>query len=111
MQGAAWLTQSFDCRDLAFLRHQSEGHAGQSPLTIDVYRAGAALSVRTTLLGASQSSVVANRIQQRRTWIQVENMRLLVDTQSHALSLSASLHHRVLYRCIHNLGTRRRLSL
>src|SRR4029450_3666207 len=74
-------SQPFDGYDLVTFVHDREREARVDPAAVDQHRAGAALSVVAALFGTRQVEMFAQRVEQRRTRVQVEVPHTTVDGQ------------------------------
>ena len=64
VQLVAGTCEAFDCGDLAILGHDGEQQARERTLPVQMDRAGAALTVVATFLGARKPHVIMQRIEQ-----------------------------------------------
>ena len=74
-------TQPFDRLDLVALMHDRERQARIDPPPTHDDRAGAALAVIATLLGAGEMQMFAQRIKQRRPRVERDFARLAIDVE------------------------------
>jgi len=74
-------SQPFDGYDLVTFVHDREREAGVDPAAVEQHRAGAALPVVAALLGTRQVEMFAQRVEQRRTRVQVDVPHTTVDGQ------------------------------
>jgi hypothetical protein len=63
--------------------HGHKAEAGIHPPAVDVHRAGAALAVVATLLGAGQVQMVTQAVQQRGAGVQLQRFQPAVDLHAH----------------------------
>src|ERR1700716_2310700 len=73
------LGKALDGRDRLSVMHHRKGQTGVDAASFNQHRAGAALAVIAPLLGARQRKMFTQRIQQCRTWIERQRMRVAVD--------------------------------
>jgi non-ribosomal peptide synthetase component E (peptide arylation enzyme) len=71
--------QALDRCDRAALDLGRQGETAQDTLAIDVNRTGTALSLIAALLRSGQIGVLAKRVEQRRSYIELEVMAFAID--------------------------------
>ncbi len=76
------LTDPFDGGDLVVRVHDGEGEAGVYAATINVDGARSALTVVAALLGAGQSKVLSQAVEEGGARIELEDVGLAVDLES-----------------------------
>src|SRR5215469_16049653 len=92
------LGQALDGGDLVTIMHHRERQAAIDALSVDDDRAGAALSLVAALLRAGQPEILAQRIEQRRTRIEIEGIIPSVDREPYVLARQSSLRRRLAHR-------------
>src|SRR4051794_32392984 len=94
MQLAVWTRNPFDRCDRMILDARRKSEARQHAPPVDQHRAGAALSLVATLLGAGQPQVLTQRIEQCRSHIECDAMLALVDLEheAHGIAGGACAH-------------------
>jgi hypothetical protein len=81
MEFAGGFGETFNGRDAPPVRHDRQGQAGKDPASIDMNRAGPALSVIAAFLCARQRDMIAQRVEERRPRIESKGMAAVIDVE------------------------------
>ena len=73
--------QALDRHDLVAVVHAGEGEAGVDPSTVQKDGAGAALAMVAALLGAGETEMMAEGVEEGGSHVSVEHAELSVDVQ------------------------------
>jgi len=79
----AGLSEAFNRSDRTILILHGQGEAGVDPFAVDQYRASSAGALVATLLGAGESQMFAEKIEQRSAYIRFEIEGLAIYKEMH----------------------------